>query len=247
MAHVHNPFTTATPAAQARSVRTLLAATTVAILLYFIPYAGIVTYPLRLLVTYIHEGSHALASLLTGGHVASIAINPDGSGLTYTAGGIGLAVASAGYLGAMAYGAAIIGALRRGVPGRNLLLLTGVLVGFVSLGVLGGLFYSGNVFGLFWGVLITGGLVIASRKLSADAAGWFAAFLGVQCVLNALFDLKTLFSLSWMGAGVGNDAVNMARMTLIPAPVWASLWILMSFGMLWLVLRPSKPTSYLSR
>jgi len=53
-----------------------------------------------------------------------------------------------------------------------------------------------QLFGLFWGILITAGLLVAGLNLPKEAAGWTAAFIGVQCVLNALFDLRTLFTLS---------------------------------------------------
>ena len=63
----------------------LLIATVITIALWFIPYIGIVTYPIRLFVTFIHEGSHVLAALLTGGAVQSLTISADGSGVVYSA------------------------------------------------------------------------------------------------------------------------------------------------------------------
>ncbi|MBC8102003.1 MAG: M50 family metallopeptidase [Cytophagales bacterium] len=214
------------------TVRNLLLAAALTIALYFVPYAGFVTYPLRLLVTFIHEGSHALAALMTGGIPRMMAIQPDGSGLTMTSGGLGLVISSAGYLGATFYGAALIAALRRGVPGRTLLLVTGAIVGLMTL------LLTRNLFGFVWGALLCGGLLLGGRKLSAEIAAWAAGFIGVQCVLNALFDLRTLFDLTVAGSGQ-NDAANMASMTWIPAPFWAGLWILTAFAMLALVLGPA--------
>jgi hypothetical protein len=243
-----NPFT-GTQASRSNAIKTLLFAAVVTIALYWVPYAGYVTYPIRLLVTFIHEGAHALMGIFTGGSVASISIQPDGSGLTVTRlyGWLPqLLVASAGYLGASLYGAGLIGLLRRGMEGRKLLFGTGVAVGLVTLGVLGGLIHTGNGFGLMWGILLTGALMLAGLKLNRETAGWVASFIGVQCVLNALFDLKTLFTLTVSTLG-GNDAANMARLTLIPAPVWAVLWIGLSLGMLWFVLRPARTPALASR
>ena len=235
-----NPFSGGSPAERAGAVRMLLAACALTIALYFIPYAGYATYPLRLLVTFIHEGSHALMCLLTGGMVRSIAIEPDGSGLTQTLGGFGPLISSAGYLGATLYGALLIGLLRRGVGGRPLLLATGVCVGLATLGVLGGLAaFSFNIFGLLWGVALTAALVFAGLRLSPAVAGWVVAFIGVQCALNALFDLRTLFTLSVTSA-TPTDAMNMQRMTWIPAPVWATLWIITALALLWYVLRSGR-------
>lgn len=237
---VDNPFRTG-PGTDSRMLgsRILLASAFLTVLLYFVPFAGYLTYPLRLLGTFIHEGSHALAAILTGGWVQSISIQPDGSGLTKTIGGIGLIISPAGYLGAMLYGALLVSLIKRGVSGKPLLLTTGVLVGLVTLGIFLGMLFTGNLFGLFWGILLTVALGIAGWKLTPQAASWTAAFIGIQCIMNALYDLGVLFSLTTMGHGA-NDAANMQHMTWIPAPVWATLWIATALGMLWIVLCPSK-------
>ena len=51
----------------------LLIATIVSVLLWvaswYIPLVGYVVYPLRLFATFIHEGGHALATILTGNSV----------------------------------------------------------------------------------------------------------------------------------------------------------------------------------
>ena len=242
---LNSPFGAGSADARARGVRTLLIAAVITIALYWIPYAGYATYPIRLLVTFIHEGSHALMTWLTGGWVQSISIQPDGSGLTMSRIPDSLLphllVGSAGYLGASLYGAILVGLLRRGAVGNRLLLVTGIAVGLVTLGVFLGLPFTLNVFGLFWGVLITAGLLACALRLPREAADWVAAFVGVQCVLNALFDLKTLFGLS-VTSLTPTDAQGMAAATigLIPAPFWALLWIMMSAAMLWFVLRPMK-------
>lgn len=243
---VKNPFAGGNPAARAEAVRAMLIAAVVTIVVNQIPYLRFLTYPLRLLVTFIHEGSHALMGLLVGGSVRSISIQPNGSGLTESLlpmlpmGWLPqVLTSSAGYLGASLYGALMIGLLRRGVSGTKLLMTTGILVGIVTLGVFKGLIFTGNVFGLFWGIAIAAGLVFAALKLPRGAAAWGAAFVGVNCVLNALFDLQTLFTLS-VSSGTATDAQSMFRLTALPAPVWAVAWIGLSFAMLWLVLRPGK-------
>jgi uncharacterized protein (DUF1684 family) len=64
------------------------------------------------------------------------------------------------------------------------------------------------------------------------------SFLAVQCVLNALFDLKTVFFLSSPFAPTAStDAVNMAAATGIPAIMWSALWIVLALGILWMAMR----------
>jgi hypothetical protein len=62
----------------------LLIATLLTVAIWFIPYADYLVYPIRLFVTFIHESSHAIIALLTGGSVQSMTIAADGSGVVYS-------------------------------------------------------------------------------------------------------------------------------------------------------------------
>jgi Peptidase M50B-like len=216
-------------------VRTLLIATAITLALWFIPYAEILTYPFRIFVTFIHEGGHALAALLTGNSVESLSVAMNASGETYTTRGGLLSqifVSSAGYVGAMAYGALLLVLIRRAVAARIVLLasaafilLLTVIFGLwkpLSNGMLGRL----SLFTLLAGAAISLGLVWIARHASARVASFFVSFLAVQCILNALSDLKTVFFLSTpLGPSVPTDAVNMANATGVPAIFWAIIWI----------------------
>ncbi|MGC4046323.1 MAG: M50 family metallopeptidase [Armatimonas sp.] len=215
------------------ATRNILLAALATLAVSFIPYAGFVTYPLRILVTFIHEGSHALATVLTGGMVVGMGVSADGSGLTLSRGGLGMIISSAGYLGATLFGAVLLQLLRKGIDPRKLLLVTGVAVAIMGLLCVGGMMHlmQGSVFGLICAAILAPALLFGGLKLSREAAGFAAGLIGVQCVLNALFDLRTLFLLS-ATSGTHTDAQNMQSYTLIPAIVWATLWIVMALGIL---------------
>src|SRR5882762_7850609 len=96
----------------------LLVAAAISIVLWFVPFAEVLTYPFRIFVTFIHEGGHAIAALLTGNSVASLSVAMNASGETYTSQGGLLSqifVSSAGYLGSMAFGAVLLVLIRRSV------------------------------------------------------------------------------------------------------------------------------------
>jgi Peptidase M50B-like len=226
---------------------TLLLAATISIVLSFIPYASVLTYPFRLFVTFIHEGGHALAALLTGNSVSSLSIFMNGEGVTYTTQG-GLVsqvfISSAGYLGAMAFGALLLALIRKAVATRIVLLACGIYV--FALTIIFGLFkpmfsmnaWSGIPFTLLAGTIIAAGLILIARFASARVASFFVSFLAVQCVLNALFDLKDLF---WLSSPFEmtrqTDAMNMANATGIPAIFWSVIWIALALGILWFAMR----------
>src|SRR6185369_15684347 len=89
-------------------LRGMLIAAALAIALIFVPFASIVTYPCNLFVTLVHESSHAVAAIATGGSVESITVRPDTSGLTRTRGGSRLITLCAGYTGATLFGAVLL-------------------------------------------------------------------------------------------------------------------------------------------
>ncbi len=216
---------------------TLLLAAILSIALWFIPFAEILSYPFRIFVTFIHEGGHALAALATGNSVQSLSVAMNGSGETYTTqGGVisQMIVSSAGYVGAMTYGATLLVLIRRSVAARLVLVGSAAIVfalttifGVVkplmagTWGSLGGL-----PFTLVAGIVISAGLFAVARFASARVATFLVSFLAVQCVLNALLDLKTVFFLSSpFATTVPTDALNMANATGIPALFWSVLWI----------------------
>ena len=206
----------------------LLLCSAVTVCLWFIPFAGVVTYPFRIFVTMIHETGHALAALLTLGQPMRITLNWNGSGLTETYGGIGFFISSAGYLGAMTFGAGLLLILRRAANARFAAVGTGALLVLVTL-LLGGnlaAWVVGIVFG--FGLLALG--VFAPRRITH----FFMSFLAVQSVLNSLFDLRTLMYISATAPGTPTDAQNMARATdnFIPAIVWSIIWALISLAIL---------------
>ena len=226
---------------------TLLVAATISVVLWFIPFAEFLTYPFRIFVTFIHEGGHALAALVTGNSVASLSVATNASGETYTTqGGLisQIFISSAGYLGSMAFGALLLILIRKAVAARIVLLSCGVLI--FALTMIYGLFkpifsmnaWSGIPFTLVAGLFITAGLILIARFASAKVATFFVSFLAVQCVLNALFDLKTVFFLSNpFGPAIPTDAVNMANATHIPAIIWTVVWIAFALGILWFAMR----------
>jgi hypothetical protein len=228
--------------------RTLLFAALLTIALWFIPYANIVTYPFRLFVTFIHEGGHALAALLTGNSVQSLSVHIDTSGLTETLSVPGgwlsqMFISSAGYIGAIAFGALLLCLIRYRVKARVLLVSSAVLVLGLTL-VFGFLVPLTNLslqpFTVLAGVLISAGLFAAARLLPPRAASFLVGFLAVQCVLNALFNLKDLLFLS-VTPSAQTDAVNMAHifgLWPLSTPIfWSLVWIGLAFIILSAALR----------
>lgn len=225
----------------------LLTAAIISIVLWFIPFAEIVTYPFRIFVTFIHEGGHAIAAVLTGNSVESLSIATNASGETYTSQGGRLSqifVASAGYLGSMAFGAFLLVLIRKAIAARFVLVGSAALVFTLTLvyglikPAMSGVVSSALPFTILAGTLLSLGLLAVAKFATARVATFFVSFLAVQCVLNALLDLKTVFFLSTPFAPtVPTDAVNMYNATGIPAFFWSVAWIAIAVGILAVTMR----------
>ncbi len=201
-------------------------AAAVSLVVSLTPWAQILLYPFKLFTTWVHECGHALMTVIVGGHVTSITIDPDTSGLTQGLAPAGrLArglVASAGYLGAAVVGCLLMVATR--VEKRAHVILAGIGAFMLLTLVL----WMRNVFGaavvLVWGVA----LVALARQGIGNAARFLLSLLAIQVALNSLYDIRVLFLID----GGPSDAATMARLFLLPSWVWATLWMLISLAML---------------
>lgn len=225
-------------------VKALLAAAAISLALWFIPYAWFVAYPFKLFVTFIHEGGHALAAVLTGNSVRSLSVSLDTSGLTETLTPQGsffsqMFISSAGYLTAISFGALMLWLVRKRVKARVVLIGSACLIAGLT-AIFGFLVpltnFSLSPFTVVSGAIITLGLLAAAKYAGPAVRNFLVTFLAVQCVLNALYDLGVLFGLS-VGSGAQTDAGNMQALTGIPSIFWAIFWIGVSFAILSLALR----------
>lgn len=230
----------------------LLVATAISIGLWiiswYLPIFAYLTYPLRIFATFIHEGGHALAAVLTGNSVSSLSVSPDGSGEVYSLGsGIfsSLLISSAGYLSTTAFGVGLLAWMRYGRSSRIALFASAGFVGVMTVlfGVLAPLWNlfststaGGFVFTIFSGAVLTGGLFAIGKYASLKWVNFAVAFLAVQCLLNAVFDLVNVFFIA-TATSMHSDAANMAAATGIPGFAWVVIWMVISIAMISVGLR----------
>ncbi|MEP6756109.1 MAG: M50 family metallopeptidase [Chthonomonadales bacterium] len=212
----------------------LILATVVSLILWQAEGARDLLYPIRLFVTVVHEGFHALVTVLTGGRVVSITINPDTSGVTLSQGGMPFWIFMAGYLGAALYGSCAIHLCRHRGGGRG-----GLIFLAATMLVIAGLWinpFGPDWFGFVYAVVAAGLLAAGAKWMKESTAAAIVSFLSVQVCLNAIFDLRDLLLIT-TNTNRPNDAVFMANEYWGAPWFWAGLWSITSLLMLWLSLK----------
>ena len=174
-------------------------------------------YPLKVFVVLLHEISHAMMAVATGGRIERILLDPDQGGLCYCGGGNTFLTASAGYLGSLAWGGLMVSAGQmkrinpRWVTGAVGLLVVGLTLAYVR-----------NVFGFWFGLAFGSALAIGAFRLSAAVNQMILLTLGLTSCLYAILDIKDDVL---DRPESQSDAAMLADLTGIPTVVWGGLWI----------------------
>ena len=206
-----------------------LAALTAAAITW-VPIINWLDYPFRLLLTIVHELSHGLAAILTGGHFRNFIIAPTGSGLTYTAGGWRLIVIPAGYLGVAVFAAGLIilGRSRRwsrialGVIGAAMILFS-LWFGLPTQASVQAVVNS--MLGIAMGVIFGAIFLKIALRAGDGLVIFFLHLLAIKAGFTAFSDLFAVIGLSTRPGPVPHtDAHSMAELTHLPAVFWGLVW-----------------------
>lgn len=184
--------------------------------------------PIKIFVVFLHELSHGLAAILTGGSVERLILLDDEGGLAFTRGGNRFLILSAGYLGSALWGTLLMRlAWARPVVRRV------AIQGIAGLLALALLLYIRDVRTLAYVTVFILGLWAVARW--GDSRFHLATLwlLGSFSSLYAILDIGTDVLLQGPFAGIPlldggntftNDATLLASVTFVPAFVWGLLW-----------------------
>lgn len=193
-----------------------LAGLTAYLVVLWVLWPTVAVYPLKVFVVFLHELSHALAAVATGGRVEAITLDWREGGATWVQGGNAFLMLSAGYLGSLLWGLALL-AIARSKPRRAAptIQALGVLTLLITL------FFVRGAFGILFGFLFGAALLLAGRRLGTDAAVVVLSVLGLTSALYALLDIRSDIIAR---PGSPSDAAMLAQLTGIPTLFWGGLW-----------------------
>ena len=207
-----------------RIVGLSLATVGLAILLWHSP----LLLPIKLFVVLLHELGHAAAALLTGGSVERLVVTADEGGLAFTRGGNRFLIASAGYLGSLVAGVALMW-LARAPDG----LRRGALYALALVLLVATLATVRDPFTLLF-VTVVCVVVLALARGGGPwlrqgvlwVIGSFSALYAVIDIGSDILRQGPFAGIPFLGgATFRNDAELLAAETFIPAFVWGLFWI----------------------
>mmetsp|Transcript_21637 Transcript_21637/g.50563 ORF Transcript_21637/g.50563 Transcript_21637/m.50563 type:complete len:268 (-) Transcript_21637:40-843(-) len=178
-------------------------------------------YPLRLLVVFMHETSHALAVAATGGHIHRIQIDAAESGVCVYSGGNGLLILNAGYLGSLCWGGIILMVGSRAGQGRLVSSLLGVGMMVIGVHWVRPVLSFGMVFTLLTGAL----LILSGWRFPTAINDVILRIIGLTSCMYAVLDIK---SDVLDHPTLPSDAALLARLTGLPTLFWGAVWIVVA-------------------
>ena len=198
----------------------------IALLLIFIAigflWNTLFVYPLKIFVVFMHEVSHGLAAIATGGRILEIQINPQQGGHALTQGGSRFWTLTAGYLGSLLWGGIILLLAARTRFDKAISILIGF--GMVAISIAFGESTFTYLFGIGFGVA----LIAIGFYLPETVNDWVLRIIGVTSCLYAILDIK---SDVLDRSNLRSDARMLSEVTGIATEVWGALWILIAIAL----------------
>lgn len=165
-------------------------------------------YIFTLFVTFLHELGHVTAALLTGGSAHALQINPDGSGVATTSGGIRGIIEAGGYLGSIIFGNII---LRLGIGKQTVARILVAVIGAVM--IASSLIWFSTVQSFMFTMAVGIGFITLAK---------FLPFVS-NAILVIIGSYSVWYALNDYNVGPSSDLQSFSG--VIPPVVWMYIWL----------------------
>ena len=178
-----------------------------------------ILYPLKLLVVFFHESSHAIATLLTGGTVKELVITHDQGGHVISQGGNRFITLSAGYIGSLLWGVVIYVVSVKSHYDKVIMAVLGVTILIITIVL------SRSIFSWLFGLLSGGAMLLMARYLAEKYNDFALRLIGLTSMMYAPLDI---YSDTISRSYLQSDAYLLAEYTGGTTLLWGSIWIIIS-------------------
>ncbi len=186
-------------------------------------------YPIKLFVVLIHEISHAVMAVLSGGNVKSIYLDSNLSGNTQTEGGSLILISFAGYLGSLIIGLLLFLSGDKKEFGKWFTTLLSLLILISSINLI----TEGTI--VFFSLLVASLLFISPRYFNPVVNSLLLKFVGLVSIFYVVTDIKDDLITSTIRE---TDTQIVEYITGIPALLIGMVWLIISIiTAVWIIKR----------
>lgn len=184
--------------------------------------------PLKLLVVFFHEASHAVAIIATGGEVVTLSVSSDQGGFVLSRGGNRFVALTAGYLGSLVVGLGFLIAATRTAADRKVMAICGAMTLLIA-----GL-YVREVFALAFGFGTGAVMLLMARYLGHHANDLGLRVIGLASLIYVPYDI---FSDTIARSDLRSDARMLAEEFGGTTVMWGGIWLVISLAIIGWCLR----------
>ena len=195
----------------------------------FFFWDSFVIFPIKIFVVILHEISHGLMAILTGGSIVEIQISPQIGGYCKYLAPQGffsqILISSAGYLGSLIFGSTILWIAIRTQKDRILTLV----IGFFTLIFSYFVFKTGELFGIIFILSFSVFMIASAFLLGSLFHDLWLKFLGLTSCLYAIINIADDLIFRTVPE---SDAYKISELTGIPSVAVGGFWMLLALAWL---------------
>ncbi len=220
------------PLHRRQASQALVVAIVATLVLYWVPYLNLLSWPLLMLSTLVHELGHGVTAILLGGRFERMTMWPDGSGVASYRGAFGsLAQASIAAGGLIGPPLAALLLFLAGRRSRSAHIGLGVFAAFLLLLTV---LWAASIFTVMFCLVLAAVLGLLAWKASPAWSQMVCVFLAVQLSLASFSRADYLFTpvANTGGGRMPSDVSQIAEALWLPYWVWGGLIAILSFALL---------------
>jgi hypothetical protein len=187
-----------------------------------------VIIPLKILIVFLHELSHAGMTILTGGNVVSLSVSANQGGEVLSRGGSRFLILTAGYLGSLMIGLGLLISAMRTNADRAIMGLFGALMIFVTI------FYIRDQFAILFCIGTGVAMLLIAKFLPRDVSDLVLRVIGLTSMIYVPYDI---FSDTIARSSLRSDARMLAEEFGGATVLWGGSWLVISLVVIGLALR----------
>lgn len=188
-------------------------------------------YPFKILTVFFHELSHGLAAVATGGSMEGISLSPDQSGFCITRGGSRWLILTAGYLGSLVWGSALLLLAARTRHDRLITKLLGAGMLLITL------LYVRSLFGFVFCTAFGAALLYLGQNGGEVFCDQFMRYLGLTSSYYVIIDIKSDLIDRTIPV---SDAYRLAELWHLPPLLVGIGWLGLALAISWKTLNVVK-------